>query len=92
MRLREHLDPQPLPKKSIVIVLSLAAITFAFAFLIHVRVEQALVGYTIAERENTLLELEDTLRQLKLERTVRKRPERIQEKAHQWFMMEYGHE
>lgn len=92
MRFREFLNMQPLSKKSAIILLSLTMITLAFSFLIHVRVEQALVGYTIAEREDLLLELEERLRQLKLERAVRKRPERIQEKAHEWFRMKSNNE
>jgi cell division protein FtsL len=92
MRFREYLDFQPVTKKELTIVLSLAMITLAFSFLIHVRVQQTLVGYTIAEREDIVLELEDQLRQLKLESAVLKRPERIQEKAHDWFKMRYSHE
>lgn len=64
----------------------------AFAFLIHVRVQQDLLGYTIAEREDEIVELEERLKQLKLEREVLMRPERIQEKAHAWFHMRYSHE
>ena len=93
MRLHEFLNFQPLTKKSVVIFFSLAMTVMSFAFLIDVRgVAPALVGYTIAEREETLVDLEDRLRQLKLERAVLKRPERIQEKAHEWFNMRYSHE
>jgi hypothetical protein len=64
----------------------------SFGFLIYVPARQFLVGYIIAEREDALVELEERKKQLLLEREVLMRPERIQQKAHEWFQMRYSHE
>jgi len=79
-------------RKNVTITLCLLSIVASFAFLVHVRVQHDLVGYTIAEREDKIVDLEERLKQLKLEREVLMRPERIQEKAHEWFQMRYSHE
>lgn len=92
MRVYEFLDFRAPTKKSLIILCSVASIAFSLSYLIHVRVQQALVGYTIAEREDEVRELRDRLKQLKLEEAVLKRPERIQRLAHEWFDMRYSHE
>jgi cell division protein FtsL len=79
-------------RKNLIILFCFVLIVASFAFLIHVRVEQTLVGYTVADREESIIDLEERLKQLKLEKEVLMRPERIQEKAHDWFQMRYSHE
>ena len=92
MRIARFLELQAPSKKTVIIAACLISITLALGVLIHIRVKQYLVGYTIAEQESELLELEERLKQLKLERAVRKRPELIEEKASRLLGMKYANE
>lgn len=79
-------------RKALVILGCLSVMVASLAFLIHVRVQQISLGYMIAEREETVVKLEERLKQLRLEREVLMRPERVQRLAHEWFDMRYPHE
>lgn len=90
MRFREFVSLQALNKKTLVVMASLFLLVASFAFLVHIKTQQLLLGYQIAESENKVRELEDRLHQLKLEREVLKRPERIEAKAHDLLRMHNG--
>lgn len=79
-------------RRKLTISFCVLSIVASLGFLIHVRAEQSRVAYVIAQREDIIIELEERLKQLRLEKEVLMRPERIQEKAHDLFQMRYSHE
>jgi len=79
-------------RRKLAISFCVLSINLALGFLIHVRVEQTRLAYDIAGREDMITEMEERKKQANLEKEVLMRPERIQEKAHDWFQMRYSHE